>query len=350
MPKRILFLYSEFMPYNIPVWLSLKSDFGFDVHVVYWDHKKLTPYQYPGSEFSFYKRSEHDRNSLISLFESIKPEALFVSGRMDRDYLYVARQAKTRSIPVIMGSDKQWKGNWKDWIFFVFQKYFYRPYFTHACIPGERQRVYCNKVGFTNDRIVEGLYCANIDLFKTINATGDDILFVGRLEPIKGVMLLVEAVRTLKTRNAFTGKLRIYGSGSLKDQIPHEEWIICNDFADQSLLKDAIQASRIFCLPSVEEPWGVVVHEMAAAGLLICCSDACGAGDSFVRQDENGYVFKTSDQDELVNGLMYLLSLKPDEVERGRALSRALSREITPFFSASQLSKLVEVETKEPAR
>jgi glycosyltransferase involved in cell wall biosynthesis len=325
------------MPYNIPVWVALHTEFGIELSIVHWDKKKLTPYRYTGTDLTFYKRSEYDRKSLLSLFYTIKPDALFVSGRMDKDYLHVARYAKMMSLPVVMGSDKQWKGNWKDWIFVVFQKLFYRPYFTHACVPGLRQRTYCLKVGFSKENIIEGLYSANVDLFKSMKPAGEDILFVGRLEPIKGIGSLVNVVRQLRANKYFFGKLRIYGNGSLKESIPNEDWIICREFSDQELLKEGIEASRIFCLPSLEEPWGVVIHEMAAAGLLICCSDACGAGDHFVKHGVNGMIFKSGNWSELENALKFLIALPESERKSGQEKSVERASRINPRNSARQL-------------
>ena len=56
---KILFLYSEIGPYNIPVFQCLVRNHGAEVHVVCWDKHRLTPYVPPPIQgVMWYRRSE----------------------------------------------------------------------------------------------------------------------------------------------------------------------------------------------------------------------------------------------------------------------------------------------------
>jgi len=336
--RNILILYSEFMPYNLTVWAAMRREGKLDIHIVYWNHKKLTPYQYDGVEYKFYKRSEFTTESLVELYAAVSPSTLFVSGRMDSGYLAVAKMAKRKGIPVVMGSDKQWKGSLKDWCAVLLRNVLYRPYFSHAWVPGKRQVEYARHVGFSTQHIIQGLYIGDTELFcrqkESIPASKRDLLFVGRLEAIKGLIPLIDCLQNLRISGDFKGRLLIFGNGSLYDAIPDREWILKKGFVSQQEIKEGISSCSIFCLPSIEEPWGVVVQEMASAGLLICCSSAVGAGDHFVKHLENGYVFKTSRWDDLKDGLKYLLNLDKEAVQKGRELSYRLAKQMNAADSA----------------
>ncbi|MFN5005226.1 MAG: glycosyltransferase family 4 protein [Bacteroidota bacterium] len=338
-------MYSEFMPYNLVVWEVLKKKYDCDLHVVFWDHKKLSPYQYAGNEFNFYPRSLFETQALMELYTKIDPSMLVVSGRMDASYLVVAKFARARGIPTVMASDKQWSNSVRDWIACVFRKFLYSKYFTHAWVAGDRQRLYARKVGFKADKIVVGVYCCDLQLFRNFYRVGknlSDVLFVGRIEKTKGIDLLVSALIQLRHEGIFNGHLKLVGNGSFETSLPRHSWITHKNFLDQSELRNEVIGTRIFCLPSRYEPWGVVVHEMAAAGLLICCSSACGAADDFVIHKANGYIFKVGSLEDLTNGLRYLFTLSDSQVGEMQKLSVSLSNKVTPEFSASQLMSIFD--------
>ena len=50
----------------------------------------------------------------------------------------------------------------------------------------------------------------------------------------------------------------------------------------------------VFVLPSRFEPWGVIVHEMAAAGFPLLLSDEVGAAEAFLTINENGFNFEAN--------------------------------------------------------
>jgi glycosyltransferase involved in cell wall biosynthesis len=48
-------------------------------------------------------------------------------------------------------------------------------------------------------------------------------------------------------------------------------------------------------LPSIFEPWGLVINEVMNAGRAVVVSDQVGCGPDLVKPGENGYVFKSGD-------------------------------------------------------
>jgi len=71
--------------------------------------------------------------------------------------------------------------------------------------------------------------------------------------------------------------------------------------------------SDIFILPSdVGETWGLVVNEAMNFRLPIIVSDLVGCGSDLVKHDENGYIFKTGNVEELARYLEELI------IDRGK--------------------------------
>ena len=66
-------------------------------------------------------------------------------------------------------------------------------------------------------------------------------------------------------------------------------------------------------LPSVFEPWGLVINEAMNAGRAVVVSDQVGCGPDLVRSGENGYVFPAGDIAGLRQALVNLLG-DPAEV------------------------------------
>ena len=93
-----------------------------------------------------------------------------------------------------------------------------------------------------------------------------------------------------------------------------------------------------FILPSIYEPWGVVVHEFSAAGCPLILSNDIGAKSTFLIDDFNGYSFKHENGNFSMTNAMKKIIDKTDEdlVEMGRN-SHKISRKISPTSSAKNL-------------
>ena len=86
-------------------------------------------------------------------------------------------------------------------------------------------------------------------------------------------------------------------------------------FRNQSELPRFYDLCDVFVLPSLLEPWGLVVNEVMNAGRAIIVSDEVGAAFDLVRDGENGFVFPAGNVDALTDRLRRVLS-DPDLSER----------------------------------
>lgn len=135
--------------------------------------------------------------------------------------------------------------------------------------------------------------------------------FLGRLEPVKGLELLLEAVRTLPPGSA---TLSIGGSGEAgyvadlrrryeSPTVRFEGWVQAEPFLDTI---DAL------VVPSVwEEPLSRVSHEAMGQGVPVVGARIGGIPE-IVRDGETGFLFAPGDRDDLARALRRLIDEPPD--------------------------------------
>ncbi len=358
----ILYLYTEIMGYNLPVFDHLANDYGAMVHVVRWTHKKNTPFQpSPTNRVKYYDRSLYSTEELCELAKALNPAVAYISGWQDKGYLPVARELKTSGIPVVMGLDSQWVGSIRQRIGAQLIRYVYKKrFFSFAWVPGPLQYEYASRIGFSKSEIICNLLSGNTDLFSHSDSALDSdknirypkqFLYVGRFVEAKGIDILIEAY--LRYRNVYKGDwiLKCVGNGPmerhlLKAQQDNHE-ISVEPFADQSVLVRYAKESGAFVLPRRYEPWGVVAHEFASAGLPLILSDAVGSKQQFLVNGYNGYEYP-SDSAESLALAMHRLSQQSEENlrEMGRR-STHLGLSLCPKISAASLISVSKVSRDE---
>lgn len=349
--KTILILYAEIMPYNVATFEALLSKYtDYTLHVVSWGtDKKLTKYQQPAHDkIKYYDKSQLTYTELFSLYKSVNPQLVLISGRMEKDYLKLALKAKNDQKIVVGTSDNHYTGTLKQKIATIFSVFLYKRYFDYMLVPGIFQYEYQRRLGYKKNKILFPQYCANTELFEQsflekTTSKKEGILFLGRLHPIKGIEMLVEVHKKLYNSKKIEDKLIIIGDGVLKDKLCIEnEHIIYHPFMAQDDIIKIMSRVKYFCLPSKSEPWGVVIHEAAAAGLAIVTTSNCGAATAFVKQGYNGYLFEADNKKELETVMLKMNSKTTEEISQMGKRSFELSKQIHPEMWAESLMNLID--------
>lgn len=170
-------------------------------------------------------------------------------------------------------------------------------------------------------------------LVERIGLTGRSIvLYVGRLVPCKALETLLGAYAAARTRRADLA-LVLVGEGPLRRElgalverrgIPD---VVFSGAVDQGQLPLYYQSAAVLVLPSLVEPWGLVVNEAMAAGLPVIVSDQVGCHTDLVRPGRNGHVFPAGDEPALAAAILDVLA---DEAGRAR-MGRASAELIRPW-------------------
>jgi len=141
------------------------------------------------------------------------------------------------------------------------------------------------------------------------------ILFAGKMVGRKRPQDLLEAYIALSPdgRSEPVPYLLFVGDGEMRCVIEQRaaklRWspIRFLGFRNQSGLTGYYDPCDVFVLPSVYEPWGLVVNEVMNAGRAVIVSDQVGCGADLVRNGENGYIFKATQISELANAISKIL-------------------------------------------
>jgi glycosyltransferase involved in cell wall biosynthesis len=106
-------------------------------------------------------------------------------------------------------------------------------------------------------------------------------------------------------------------------------------------MSEIISQTGVFVLPSLFEPWGVVVHEYASAGFPLLCSDKVGANDSFLMDNHNGFVFNAGNSEQLKKKLNKFTQMPNSDLVSMSQKSFELAKKLTPEIWAERLIKTI---------
>jgi glycosyltransferase involved in cell wall biosynthesis len=99
-----------------------------------------------------------------------------------------------------------------------------------------------------------------------------------------------------------------------------------------------------FVLPSVSEPWGLVINEAALCGIPLLISNRCGAAGTFVPKTgiPTGHVFDPEDVDSLTDDLERMACLSPVSRKVLGESARSIAREWGPERFAQGMLEALE--------
>ena len=169
------------------------------------------------------------------------------------------------------------------------------------------------------------------------------LVFVGRLEPLKGVDTILEALHGIKLTRPTrfeTLRLKIIG-GDLADTTDQELSRLQKRVAElglqdvvtflgaksQELLPAYYASALAVIVPSDYESFGLVALEAMASGALVIASEVGGLA-FLVRDGETGFLVPVRDPQALANRILYIMD-HPSESAQMRQSATALADEYT---------------------
>ena len=272
------------------------------------------------------------RAEIVASLDRFQPDAILMAGWMDKDYLHVARHFKHRGVPVVAGCDTQWRGTWRQEVARRMARWYLHPSIDVLWVSGERQRQFANRLGFTGPRCWSGYYTCDWTLFAGTKAPEErqrQFLYTGRYVEAKGLDVLVKAYQQYRSQVTAPWPLVCVGAGPLEHML-RGEGIENRGFIQPHELPALMQDSGAFVLPSRWEPWGVVVHEAAAAGMPLICSDASGATVHLLQHGYNGLLFESENVEDLARCLVGMAEQQASERALMGSRSHELSKQYTP--------------------
>lgn len=325
MYKNILTLNMEVMDYNFSFYKYLVKK-NFKITLVHYDkiEDKNTPFELQENLNNprLIKKSKLNIFNFKS-FLNVKFELIIVSGWTNILYLFIAYYFKFKyKSKLIIAVDNFYKKSLRQKIGIYFLKFFLlHKVFDYCWIPSSFHSDLVTKIGFKRKQILNDLYSADTDFYSSMfdysikrkeRNYPKNLLFVGRLEKVKGLDLLIEAWNSISNKKGW--KLTIVGNGSLDTKLTKINDCNLIPFSNKDDLLNIANNSGFFILPSRYEPWGVVIHEFVSAGLPVVCSKNCGSGKLFVQNNINGYIIQDLNVFNLAKFILKIIDLPKEKL------------------------------------
>jgi glycosyltransferase involved in cell wall biosynthesis len=340
--KRILVLYKELAGYFIACLdeLCLKHDVQADV--IAYPVNADAPFEFKHSErISISSRASISDQELSRIVAADDYDLIFTGGWFDKGYLAAL---KHRKCPALLGFDNSWNGSLKQQLSTFYGRMFLKPLFEYAFVPGSRQAVFASKLGFQEKSIIRGAYSCDVSKFSSViqqPQRHNRLIYAGRYSPEKYVQPLFELFHKLAETEFPNWELHCIGTGPLWNERLQSPHIVHHGFMQPDKLLAFMSTGNAFVLPSTFEPWGVAVHEFAAAGYPLILSDAVGAAEAFLETTKNGYLFQAGNKDALEDALRNMMSQSQAQLLEMGLHSLALAFSITPESWATSVAGMM---------
>jgi|GEM_PF-2297073 len=171
------------------------------------------------------------------------------------------------------------------------------------------------------------------------------IVFSGRLASVKGVELLVEAVRiALERYHGLNNRLQvdIFGDGPKRSKVESKlsdyglrEVVHLHGAVPKMQVIEALCKADIYCLPTIREPGGNAILEAMASGLPIITSDY--GGPKFSVTDDCGIKIPVDNFDDYVSKLADAIAKLASDESLRKKMGESARKRVRETFSLDAL-------------
>lgn len=347
MRKSFLFLYTELAGYTIACLKALKiSDPECTITVIHFPINKEAPFQFDFHSIgNFYPIQETGTyQALKTISDQLQPTHIICSGWIKKEYVRLCYAWRKKAITVLC-FDNQLDANFKQWIWRFTGGPILRMIFKQIWLPGQRQLAYARFLGFRKETIHLGFYSCDVPVF---SAKGKQVmqlksaafpkvfLCVARYIPEKAYTELWEAFLAWQELEPSPWELWCVGTGPGFESRKIHPKIKHLGFIQPGQMDLIIEKSGVFVLISKFEPWGVAVHEFAAAGFPLLLSPQVGAGDAFLKES-NGWLIQSHEQADIIKAFRTIAAQTDSELQDKALQSMQLAGRISPETWAQTL-------------
>lgn len=214
---------------------------------------------------------------------------------------------------------KKLKNELKTYLLKVFDKF---------AVTGIRSKEYMKHLKIRDDKIYEIGNVVDNEFFiteknrieKNINDIKEQLMLpskfflsIARLTYEKNLHTLIKAHKEYQQAGG-TWELVIAGDGKEKEKlikyaysINHNK-IIFKGWVNYKSIPKLYTLASCFILPSISEPWGLVVNEAMSCGLPLLISNRCGCVPELCKNGKNGFTFNPQDTTQITRLMLYMSS------------------------------------------
>ncbi len=239
--------------------------------------------------------------------------------------------------------------------------------FQAAITGGKRQAAYMKELGFReanmaglydvvgNEYFAEQAdYCRERTSREEWNLPARYFIYVGRLAAEKNISALIAAFAQYRERGGSLSLVLVGDgpeAGALRQQAAAKgvmDHVVFVGLKDTREIGSYYAFADWFILPSLLEPWGLVVNEAMAAGLPVIVSDRCGCSDDLVESGKNGYSFNplqlnAAREDSLLGVLLRTCEITEAQREAMAQRSREIISRYSPRLWAEEVVRIAGI-------
>jgi glycosyltransferase involved in cell wall biosynthesis len=334
---KVLILYEELAGYFLACLTELAKDQKNTILVIMKRINAVAPFNFTKfpANIEIVERESFTEAALKNKIKKFNPDISYLAGWLYKPYFKIIKQLQLKN--VALGFDNQYSGSLRQLIGSIYFRWYYKPNIKAAFVPGKKQVKFARLLGFREKQIAEGLYCCDVPLYNTYYANTFAIkqnrfpkrfLFVGRYVNEKGIQELWQAFAELKQETNNEWELWCLGKGSINAiEYPHIKHF---GFKQADELEEIIASTGVFILPSRFEPWGVVIHEYATAGFPIITTNAVGASEWLVTENETGFLLPEVSVSQLKTAMRRIIEMNEAQLVAMGNKSHELAQQLTP--------------------
>ena len=199
--------------------------------------------------------------------------------------------------------------------------------------------------------IVPNIFTPNKELLEikpvAINADLKNILFLGRLEPFKGILIFIKLIPLLKQKYPglqfhFVGKVKTLGTGEriddlLKRKLKKYEDSLHFSEAKHDEVSKYFKNADVCIFPSKYESFGYACLEAMSASRCVIASKNGGMGE-IINNLETGILIDPDNLEEIVNAFTYIAE-NPKEMNRIGSNAR---KHVLDNYNANTIGTMIE--------
>ncbi len=174
------------------------------------------------------------------------------------------------------------------------------------------------------------------------------LLFVGRIDPMKGIDQLIKALPYLPSLESL--KLLIIGGDEnslteieklkkLSGELKMQDSVEFRGLIEHDRLPYYYSAADVCIVPSYYESFGLVALESLACGTPVVATDV-GDMKNIIRPGETGYVVADNSPEKIADGIAGLLSMPDRDRESTLAIRASVSRFNWPSIAEKVLTEI----------
>lgn len=224
----------------------------------------------------------------LRIIQAIKHERLIICGWDMLEYwAYAFISPKKKNVVLVESSEHEGvKSGPKLWL-----KKLFVSRISKAIVSGKSQENLMRNMGFEGECIRSG----GVGIFHKPPVVprgrkfGGKFLFVGRLSPEKNIDFLLDIFARLPEYI-----LTIAGSGPMDGKLKSKatQNVIFTGHIPNDGIVELYDEHDVLLLPSLVEPWGLVVEEAVYHGMPVIISDRVGCASEMVIESKAGYVLE----------------------------------------------------------